>query len=183
MMRFGVDVSGGAFVDVRQKLRRRKHFTAPFAALQRMLTDDFFPDRQGSDIFRINRTDGICRANVGTGHTTDATAFNGHDKIEPLAFFHFQGSGSDDFFADPNAQAAAHATIRWRTRINPMLFCQRDDALGLRRHFQEILKRPCAGTPDGFAPGFYNQSFFYLQNARQHRDLPARGFSRHLHGA
>ena len=44
-MGFGIDVIGGALVDMLQKLRGGKEFAASFTTLQGMLTDDFVANR------------------------------------------------------------------------------------------------------------------------------------------
>jgi hypothetical protein len=43
---------------------------------------------------------------------------SGITKFDSVNFFHFQRTGTDDLFAHPDTEAAAHAAVRWRSQIN-----------------------------------------------------------------
>jgi hypothetical protein len=67
-----------------------------------MLADNLIADGDRSDIIVIFDDDDIGWADIGAGPTSNAQTLKGHDIIQAVSFFHFKGTGTDNFFANPN---------------------------------------------------------------------------------
>jgi hypothetical protein len=129
-----------------------------------MPPNDFVPNFDGSGVFVVFNQNNLGWTYIRTGSTSDAKALDGYGIIHAIPFFHSKGTRSDNFFADPDTQATANASVWRRTWINAEGIGQRNDGFGLGCHLEQILKRSGSGPVNRLAFGFYLHPVFYLQN-------------------
>ena len=90
---------------------------------------DLIADRNGANIVLVLNVDNVRRAYIGTGAAADAFSLLRNDKILTISFFHLESTGTDNFLTHTNAETAADTSIRRFSRVDTILFCQRDDRL------------------------------------------------------
>ncbi len=110
----------GSVMDVFQEFWRCKPLAAAFTPLQGMNSDDFIPDRNGSNGFLVFDANGLGRTDIGAGSAADAGAFNRYNVFAAIPFDHFQRIGPDDFPAHPFTQMAPDTAIRLKGDFNAM---------------------------------------------------------------
>jgi hypothetical protein len=117
----------------------------------------------------------VRRADIGAGRTPDAKSFNGGDIIHPAPFFHFQGSGSDDFIADPDTQPTANTPIgRW-PRVYAVGSGKLKNGFRLGSHLKQVFEGPGSCAFDCLPTCFDNHPLFNLEDAGQHRNAFSGG--------
>ena len=182
MLLFDVGMGCDPVVDMIQESRGREKGAATLTAFQGMTADDLVADRDGAHIVLIAYLDDPGRTDIYTGTAADAASLQRNDIAQGAVLFHGQGGGPHDLAADPDAKPAADAAVGGRTDIDAPVDGHLTQALGLRRHGQQMFKCVAPRLPHEFSAGFNPQPFLGLQDARKLGGRPP-AFAHGFHGA